>query len=104
MGIVGYGHVGSQVSVLAESMGMIVKFYDHIPKLPLGNASAVDSLEELLQISDIITLHVPLTNETINMIGKKQLDMMKKGAYFINAARGTVRIYYYAIMFILLMV
>lgn len=90
LGIVGYGHVGSQVSVLAESMGMVVKFYDHLPKLSLGNAQYVSSLDALLEQSDIITMHVPLTAETSNMISTEQFAKMKKGAYFINAARGEV--------------
>jgi len=90
LGIIGYGHVGSQVSILAEAFGMIVKYYDHVPKLALGNASSVDSLNELLQISDIVTVHVPLTNETENMISAKEFALMKRGSYFLNAARGTV--------------
>jgi len=90
LGIVGYGHVGSQVSVLAESLGMIVRFYDHVPKLPLGNAQAVPSLQELLQSSDIVTLHVPLTPDTIGMIGEEEIKLMKKGSYLLNAARGQV--------------
>lgn len=88
LGIVGYGHVGSQTSVLAESMGLKVIFYDHIPKLPLGNAVAVKSLEVLLKTADYVTLHVPFTKATHNMIGPKQLAMMKKGSYLMNAARG----------------
>lgn len=90
LGIVGYGHIGSQVSILAESMGLHVVFFDTMKKLPLGNARPCDTLEELLTLSDFVTLHVPEIPETKNMIGKKELSMMKKGSYLINASRGTV--------------
>jgi len=90
LGIVGYGSIGSQLSVLAEAMGMKVFFYDVITKLPLGNATQVDTMEELLGISDIITLHVPETAATQNMMGATQFAQMKQGSIFINAARGTV--------------
>jgi D-3-phosphoglycerate dehydrogenase len=90
VGIVGYGHVGSQVSVLAEAMGMHVLYYDHVPKLPLGNAVAVETLQEVLTKSDFVSMHVPLTEETENMISGKQLALMKKGSYFLNASRGPV--------------
>ncbi|MFS4458001.1 phosphoglycerate dehydrogenase [Bdellovibrio sp. HCB2-146] len=90
LGIVGYGHIGSQVSILAESMGLKVVFYDTVKKLPLGNASAMSSLAELLKISDFVTLHVPETPETKDMISSKELALMKKGANLINASRGTV--------------
>lgn len=90
LGIIGYGHIGSQVSVLAEAMGLKVYFYDAVKKLPLGNAQAVNSLEELLSISDFVTLHVPELPETKNMMTKKELAQMKKGSYLINASRGTV--------------
>lgn len=90
VGIVGYGHIGSQLSILAESMGLRVVFYDVIKKLPLGNAKAMRSLEDLLGEADYVTLHVPETPQTKNMIGKKQLKAMKKGAVLINASRGTV--------------
>ena len=88
--IVGYGHVGSQLSVLAEAMGMKVQFYDIIPKLTLGLAAAKDSLEEALQGADFVSLHVPATPQTVGLIGAEQIQHMKKGAFFINAARGTV--------------
>eukprot|EP01083_Nonionella_stella_P110932 325000_1 len=88
LGIVGYGHVGSQLSVLAESMGLKVIFYDIVPKLPLGNAIMMDSMQELLQVSDFVSLHVPYTKQTHQMIDEKQILMMKKGAYLCNAARG----------------
>lgn len=89
MGIVGYGHIGSQVSILAESLGMQVIYYDVVSKLPLGNATPVESLEGILQQSDIVTLHVPETDLTRNMINADNIQMMKKGAYLINASRGT---------------
>ncbi|MEG8947774.1 phosphoglycerate dehydrogenase [Rosettibacter firmus] len=90
IGIVGYGHIGSQVSILAESLGMNVYYYDIVKKLSLGNAKACNSLDELLQISDIVTLHVPETELTKNMITKRELSLMKKGSYLINTSRGTV--------------
>merc|ERR1712000_204569 len=88
LGIVGYGSIGSQLSVLAESLGMKVYFYDVVTKLPLGNATQVASMAELLGMCDIITLHVPETDATKNMMGQVQFDQMKDGAIFLNAARG----------------
>tara|TARA_B100001248_G_scaffold261674_1_gene253609 strand:- start:2869 stop:4062 length:1194 start_codon:yes stop_codon:yes gene_type:complete len=90
LGIVGYGHIGSQVSVLAEAMGMNVIYYDIIKKLPLGNSTPVESLECLLAESDFVSLHVPATELTTNMIQTKELNLMRKGAYLINASRGSV--------------
>ena len=90
LGIVGYGHIGSQVSILAEAMGLKVLFYDVVKKLPLGNARNCTTLEELLSSSDFVTLHVPELPETMNMIGAQELAQMKKGACLINASRGTV--------------
>jgi D-3-phosphoglycerate dehydrogenase len=90
LGVVGYGSIGSQLSVLAESLGMKVKFHDVVTKLPLGNAEQADSLDELLNESDIITLHVPETSATQDMFGAAQFAKMKPGSIFINAARGTV--------------
>ncbi|MEZ5025370.1 MAG: phosphoglycerate dehydrogenase [Chitinophagales bacterium] len=90
IGIIGYGHIGTQVSVLAESMGLKVIYYDIEPKLPLGNASVVDTMEELLQKSDIVTLHVPATPQTKDMFGEKEFAQMKEGAVFQNLARGNV--------------
>lgn len=90
IGIVGYGHIGTQVSILAESLGMRVLFYDIVKKLPLGNAQATNSLHELLASSDFVTLHVPETQETQNMISKTELATMKAGSFLINASRGTV--------------
>lgn len=89
MGIVGYGHIGSQVSVLAEAMGMQVIYYDIVGKLPLGNARPAQSLEELLQKSDIVTLHVPESAQTKNLLDAERMELMKKGGYLINASRGT---------------
>lgn len=90
LGIVGYGHIGSQVSVLAESMGMKVVYFDVVKKLPLGNAISKNTLEEVLNISDFVTLHVPETEQTKDMMGSLQFSQMKKGSFFINASRGTV--------------
>ncbi|WP_460951081.1 phosphoglycerate dehydrogenase [Pseudomonas marginalis] len=90
LGIVGYGSIGTQLSVLAEGLGMQVFFYDTLTKLPLGNATQVSSLTELLGMSDIVTLHVPETAETQWMIGEKEIRAIKKGGILINAARGTV--------------
>ncbi|KAJ2961398.1 hypothetical protein NQZ79_g3414 [Umbelopsis isabellina] len=91
LGIVGYGHIGSQLSVLAESMGMTVYFYDVLQIMPLGTAKQVATLEELLSISDFVTLHVPELEETKNMIGEREImGYMKKGSYLLNNARGLV--------------
>jgi len=90
LGIIGYGHVGSQLSVLAEALGMRVIFYDIINKLPLGNATAAGSLQELLQKADFVSLHVPKTRETVGMIGAKEIAFMKPKSYLLNAARGDV--------------
>ncbi len=90
LGIIGYGHIGSQVSVLAESMGLRVKYFDVIKKLPMGNAASMDKLEDLLPECDFITLHVPETPQTKNMIGRAEMQLMKPGAFLINASRGTV--------------
>ena len=90
LGIVGYGNIGSQLSVIAEALGMKVCFYDKEDKLPLGNAVAVDSLAELLGQADIVSLHVPDSADTHSMIGSRELAWMKKGGLIINAARGRV--------------
>jgi D-3-phosphoglycerate dehydrogenase len=89
IGIVGYGSIGSQLSVLAESFGMKVIYHDVVTKLPLGNAVQVGSLEELLSTADIVTLHVPDVPSTRYMMKAEQFAHMKDGSYFINAARGT---------------
>ena len=90
LGIIGYGNIGSQVSILAEAMGMKVIFYDVLTKLPLGNADARKSLKELVSESDIVTLHIPETSQTKNIINKSLLKQFKKGAILINFARGEV--------------
>ncbi len=90
LGVVGYGHIGTQVGILAEFFGMRVLFYDVAAKLPLGNAQAVAALETVLSQSDFVTLHVPETPQTRMMIGAKEIAAMKKGACLINASRGTV--------------
>ncbi len=90
LGIVGYGNIGSQLSILAEALGMKVRFCDLDNKLPLGNAERVPSLEKLLAISDVVTLHVPETAATKNMIGAAELAAMKPNSVLINASRGTV--------------
>ncbi|MDO6563018.1 phosphoglycerate dehydrogenase [Amphritea sp. 1_MG-2023] len=90
LGIIGYGSIGSQLSVIAESMGMHVFFYDIITKLPLGNATQLGTMKELLATCDIITLHVPETPSTKDMMGAAQFAEMKQDSIFINAARGTV--------------
>ena len=90
LGIVGYGHIGSQLSVLAEAFGMTVIYYDVIPIMPLGSARQVETLEDLLRNADFVTLHVPEIPDTIGMMGSEQFGQMKQGAYFINNARGKV--------------
>ncbi len=90
LGIVGYGSIGSQVSVLAEAFGMRVIYYDILDKLGHGNASAVATLEALLGQSDVVSLHVPQTPETEQMIGEAQIRAMKPGSFLLNNARGTV--------------
>ncbi|OOG60077.1 phosphoglycerate dehydrogenase [Rhodanobacter sp. C03] len=90
LGIVGYGHIGTQVGVLAESLGMRVIFHDIETKLSLGNARAVSSLDELLERADVVTLHVPETPATQLMIRREQLAKMHAGAMLINASRGSV--------------
>ncbi|MCB5191549.1 phosphoglycerate dehydrogenase [Methylobacillus arboreus] len=89
LGIVGYGSIGSQLSVLAESLGMKVIYFDVIAKLPLGNARQVASMDELLAEADVVSLHVPELPSTKNMMRAEDFAKMKKGAIFINAARGT---------------
>ena len=90
LGIVGYGNIGSQLSVLAEAFGMRVIYWDHTGKLPHGNAQPMTSLHALLAEADVVTLHVPETPDTMNMIGAKEIRAMKKGAVLVNNARGTV--------------
>lgn len=90
LGIVGYGHIGTQIGVLAEQLGMQVVFHDIEAKLPLGNARQLPSLNALLEVADVVTLHVPETPATQDMIGAEQLAKMKRGSHLINASRGTV--------------
>jgi D-3-phosphoglycerate dehydrogenase len=90
LGIVGYGNIGTQLSVMAEALGMEVCFYDIVTKLPLGNARPMASLDELLARADVVTLHVPETPLSQGMMGAEQFALMKAGAMFINASRGTV--------------
>lgn len=90
LGIIGYGHIGSQLSVMAESIGLQVVFYDIIKKLPLGNAKPMRSLHDVLKVADFVSLHVPETPQTTDMISSEELKIMKKGSYLINASRGTV--------------
>jgi D-3-phosphoglycerate dehydrogenase len=90
LGVVGYGHIGSQVGILAEFFGMRVIYYDVTTKLPLGNCQPVPTLDALLQQADFVTLHVPETAHTRGMFGAAQLAQMKPGSFLINNARGTV--------------
>lgn len=90
LGIVGYGHIGSQLSVLAEALGMNVLYYDVVMIMALGNSKQVPTLDELLSKADFITLHVPATPETKNLLSTPQFAAMKDGSYVINASRGTV--------------
>ena len=90
MGIIGYGNIGTQLSVMAEAMGMRVQFYDIETKLPLGNAQARKSIKEIVSSSDIISLHVPETNQTKNLINKAVLKQFKSGSILVNYARGEV--------------
>jgi len=90
LGIIGYGSIGSQLSVLAESLGMRVLFHDVETKLPLGNAAQAENLDQLLKQADVVTLHVPETAGTKDMFGAREIAKMKEGAILINASRGTV--------------
>ncbi len=90
MGIIGYGNIGTQLSVMAEAMGMRVQFYDIETKLPLGNAQARKSIKEIVSSSDIISLHVPETNQTKNLINKALIKQFKTGSILVNYARGEV--------------
>jgi len=90
LGIIGYGNIGAQLSVVAEALGMKVYFYDIVDKLALGNATMCTSLEELLSISDVISLHVDGRKENTNIIRKEHFDLMKNGVVFLNLARGQV--------------
>ena len=90
LGIIGYGHIGSQLSVLAEAMGISVIYFDVMNLMAMGSAKQVPSLDALLSEADFITCHVPELPETMNLIGAPQFEIMKKGSYLINASRGSV--------------
>lgn len=90
VGIIGYGHIGPQVGLLAEAFGMRVIYYDIVKKLPLGNAQVIGSIQQLLEQSDFVTLHVPETPETRGMFGKREISQMKQGSYLLNLSRGSV--------------
>ncbi len=90
IGIVGYGHIGPQVGLLAEAFGMKVVFHDIVPRLPLGNAVQSKGLKELLEVSDFVTLHVPETPRTRGLIGKEEIQRMKRGSFLLNLSRGSV--------------
>ena len=90
LGIIGYGHIGTQIGLMAEHMGMRVVFYDIETQLPLGNARQLSSLDELLAGSDVVSLHVPETPSTKNMMDAARIAKMKRGSFLINASRGTV--------------
>ncbi|CAM4361724.1 phosphoglycerate dehydrogenase [Pseudoalteromonas sp. SR44-5] len=90
LGIIGYGHIGTQLGIMAENIGMNVEFYDIEDKLTLGNATQVHNLTQLLQRADVISLHVPETPQTKNLIGSAEISVMKQGSILINASRGTV--------------
>lgn len=90
IGVIGYGHIGQQVGLLAEQLGLDVVFYDVMKKLPLGRAKPVETLKELLAQSDFVTLHIPGGKENENLISEKEFSSMKQGGYFINHSRGKV--------------
>jgi D-3-phosphoglycerate dehydrogenase / 2-oxoglutarate reductase len=90
LGIVGYGHIGRQVGVIAEALGMRVLFFDVVAKLPMGNNRATKTIDELLAQSDFVTLHVPATAQTKNMVSAREITVMRAGSYLLNASRGTV--------------
>ncbi|GGB54181.1 phosphoglycerate dehydrogenase [Shewanella inventionis] len=90
LGVIGYGHIGTQLGILAETLGMKVIFFDIEDKLPLGNASQVHSMDDLLAQADVVSLHVPETPQTKDMFAKAEFAKMRQGSFFINASRGTV--------------
>jgi D-3-phosphoglycerate dehydrogenase len=90
LGIVGYGHIGTQVGILAESFGMRVIFFDIAPRLPMGNNRPVESMRELLGASDFVSLHVPETPQTKGLIGETEFSSMRQGSYLLNLSRGSV--------------
>jgi D-3-phosphoglycerate dehydrogenase / 2-oxoglutarate reductase len=90
LGLVGYGHIGTQLSVIGEALGMEVYFYDIMDQMPIGNAKKLKSLDELLQIADVLSLHIDGRKENKNLIGKREFELMKDGVVFLNLARGHV--------------
>jgi D-3-phosphoglycerate dehydrogenase len=90
LGIIGYGHIGTQLGIMAEAMGLHVLFYDIENLMPIGNSRKCESLEDLLKEADYVTCHVPSTELTKNMIGEREISLMKKGSYLLNASRGSV--------------
>jgi D-3-phosphoglycerate dehydrogenase len=90
LGIIGYGHIGTQVGVLAEAFGMQVVYFDIATKLALGNARPIKTLDDVLKLADVVTLHVPETDQTRGMIGSRELALMRPGSSLINASRGSV--------------
>ncbi|MCP5495019.1 MAG: phosphoglycerate dehydrogenase [Leptospiraceae bacterium] len=90
LGIVGYGHIGTQVSILAEALGMKILYYDIIVQMPIGNARAVGSYQELLENSDFVSFHVPGNSDTVNLFSEKEIQILKKDSYVINYSRGQV--------------
>jgi D-3-phosphoglycerate dehydrogenase / 2-oxoglutarate reductase len=90
LGVIGYGNIGAQLGVMAEALGMHVQFYDVVKKLNLGNAVQLESLDELLATSDVVTLHVPATAATKNLIGAREIALLRSNAVLINASRGNV--------------
>ncbi len=90
LGLVGYGHIGMQLSVVAEALGMEVYFYDSTDKMPIGNAVKCKTLDEVLQVADVVSLHIDGRRENTNLIGKREFDLMKEGVIFLNLARGFV--------------
>jgi D-3-phosphoglycerate dehydrogenase / 2-oxoglutarate reductase len=90
LGIVGYGHIGSQLSILAEALGLRVIYYDKITKLQMGNAKQIENFDTLLKESDFVSLHVPAEEDTVNLMNRQKIRKMKKGAILLNASRGNV--------------
>ncbi|TAF80569.1 MAG: phosphoglycerate dehydrogenase [Runella slithyformis] len=90
LGLVGYGHIGTQLSVIGEALGMEVYFYDVMDQMPIGNAKKLKSLDELLQVADVLSLHIDGRKENKNLIGKREFELMKDGVVFLNLARGHV--------------
>lgn len=90
LGLIGYGHIGTQLSVIGEALGMEVYFYDNVDKMPIGNAKKCRSMEEVLRVSDVVSMHIDGRKENTNLIGKREFEMMKDGVVFLNLARGHV--------------